>query len=147
MLEIPVIIYAQAPATAEERAAAIDGYRKAAKQALATGVGELPTTTAEWIQHIDTFTLACKSNNEIAIADRSLVGPLEQQLGEHWAFGFELIRAGVEAAMEHQQAKVQSSNGAKSERVAYQHLLTSYQVAFTTFTAFGNPVARWPSIH
>ena len=142
-----VSIYAQAPATPEARAAAIDAHREHAKAALAAGKGEFPTSTDAWIAHIDTFTLACKANNEVGRANPGVVGELEYQLGGHWRFGFELIRAGMEAAMAHQQAKVRASNGAEVEVRRYQHLLTSFQVAATTFHAFGNPAARGPSIH
>ncbi len=146
MLGNPVI-YAQAPASTEQRAAAIETRRRAAESALATGAGELPTSTAGWIQHVDTFTAGCKANNAIAEANRARVGPLEHELGDDWRFGLELIRAGVGAAMQHQQARVQASSGAQVEVDAYNRLLTSFQVALTTFHAFGQPAPREQSRH
>ncbi len=144
---VAVSIYAEAPATSEERAAAIAAYRDEAKQSLATGVGNLPTSNAAWIEHIDLFTQGCKRNNDLAIADRRLIGSLEYDFGGHWRFGLELIRAGMEVAMPHQQEKVRSSNGAQGERDGYKRLLTSFQVATTAFHAFGNPALRGSSIH
>ena len=49
---VSVKVYAKAPATQEAQAAAIAAHRADAAQALATGAGDLPTSTAKWVRRI-----------------------------------------------------------------------------------------------